>query len=107
MNLTCTYCHQIITTVPIIGQTDQQALMEVAKLAVEHTNTIHQKKQSELFTPALAKIAIIEKTLLNLTGLTQFETTDEKFAKYMSEAFEVAARVLEEFRPGKPKPMVV
>ena len=95
----CTHCHVVISLPPIIGADEKQQQVEFYKKLVEHANTAHDKKQGELFKPALLKIAHMEKTLLNLTGISQFTSSDPNWEKNKLEAFEQAEKIFEEFRP--------
>jgi hypothetical protein len=99
MTATCIHCHVVITLPPIIGADPQQQQVEFYKELVKHVNASHAKQQKELFEPVLLKIARMEKTLLNLTGVSQFTSYDPDWGKDQAEAFGEARRIFEEFKP--------
>ena len=102
MTATCIHCHVVITLPPIIGADAIQQQVEFYKKLVEHVNGTHAKKQKELFEPVLLKIARMEKTLLNLTGTSQFTSSDPDWNRNQVEAFGEAEKIFEEFRPKCP-----
>jgi hypothetical protein len=106
MTVTCTLCNGIINVVPLIGKNELENFAELLQAMRKHTFEQHKKQFEAAMKEALGKIAQIEGACMAMVSMGLFTSTEPEYSANMERGYEQASSLFEQFRPGKPKPMV-